>query len=154
MLSCGAMQAANAADCSTKKEYLTQAEVSKATGMSFATVQEAGTACVYSTAADKSGMASTVQLSRAAGGSKQGFDGMITAMGQQGKLKCEKVAGIGDDARLCTMAGSPIYATVMALKGAQLYTIILSSPAAMTDKAVAAKLPDGAKALATAMVAK
>jgi len=154
MLSCGAMQAANAADCSTKKEYLTTAEVSKATGMNFPTVQEAGQACVYTSAADKSGMAGSVQLSRTPSGSKQSFETMVQAIGQQGRMKCDKVAGIGDDARLCAMAGAPMYATVLAQKGTEIFTVILASPAAMNDKAMAAKLPDGAKALAGTLVAK
>jgi hypothetical protein len=153
MLSCGAMQAAHAADCSTKKENLSIAEVSKISGVTIATAQEAGPSCMYSSAADKSGMATQIQLARMEGGSKQAFDAMTQAM-TQNKMTCDKVSGIGDDARLCGMPASPMQSTVFALKGTQLYTAVIVSPAAMSDKAVAGKLPDATKALATALVAK
>lgn len=153
MLSCGAMQAVHAADCSTTTGNLSLAEVSKIAGVTMTTAQEAGPSCMYSSAADKSGMATQIQLARMPGGSKQAFDAMTQAM-TQNQMKCDKVSGIGDEARLCGMAASPMQSTLFAIKGTQIYTAVVVSPAAMSDKAVAAKMPDTVKALATALVAK
>lgn len=150
-LSCGAMQAAHAADCA--KHFPTNADVSKATGLTIVSAEDVAPSCVYSTAPDKSGAPSQVALSRTEGNAKQTFDVMNQAMAQ-GKMTCEKTAGIGDDSRVCLPPGSAMQVTVVTLKGDKVYTTTVASPAAITDQAAAAKLPGAAKALATAFVAK
>jgi hypothetical protein len=153
MLSCGAMQAANAADCSTQKEFLTMAEVSKTTGLTLTTAQDAGQGCMYMSTPDSSGMANQVQLGRLAVPAKQTYDATLKMMAQS-QIQCEKLAGVGDEASLCTLPASAMQVTVVAIKGDRFFTVVVAAPAAMTDKAVAAKLPAAAKALTLAMIAK
>lgn len=149
LLSCGV---AHAADCSTT--YPSSADVAKATGMTIASTQDvAPSSCIYSTAPDKSGAPSQIALSRMDGNAKQTFDAMVQAM-SQAKMTCEKTAGIGDDSRICTPPGAAMQVTIITLKGDKVYSTTVASPAAMTDKAAAAKLPDSTKALAATFVAK
>jgi hypothetical protein len=148
LLSCGA---AHAADCS--KNFPTSADVTKATGLAIASVQDVAPSCVYSTVPDKSGAPTQIALSRMEGNARQTFDVMIQAMSQS-KMTCEKITGIGDDSRICMPPGAAMQVTIVTLKGGNVYSTTVASPAAMTDKAAAAKLPDTTKALATAFVAK
>jgi hypothetical protein len=149
ILSCVAVQAAHAADCSNKPGFPTPAEVTKATGLAVDESMDLETNCTYVSKTVPNQMRNQIMLTRSVE-SRKSFDGLASTYDQD-KGMCTKVSGIGNAAVVCKVPGDNIQA--LAHKGDTLFMAMIAGQVGM-GPATAAKLPAQTEALLKTFVAK
>lgn len=148
-LSLAAVQAAHAADCSSKPGFPSHAEVTKATGLAVDESMDMEPNCTYVSKTVPNQLRNQIMLTRSVE-SRKSYDSLASTY-DQGQGMCTKAAGIGDAAVVCKVPGDNIQA--IAHKGDTLYMVMIAGQVGM-GPGTAAKLPAQTEALLKAFVAK